>query len=241
MHDSPRFALGLRHLLLFIAGVSIGLALNRLIREMTVELPPVFDTVNMLYGYALAVTHGVGVAALLAWITRLEARTGQFPTEPGHWILIADGLANVVGLAAFVVAMKLMLPQGKGYAQYYALFIHQVAVTPCSVAIFAWALSSSVLPKRWQAWFCLVATGQLILGLWSAPLFFINRPFDYIRLLPTQVSPCVATLNAIVLVVVVLLDRRAGEQRDWLHWTAITISLLEWAIYLAWYVVMLYW
>jgi hypothetical protein len=81
----------------------------------------------------------------------------------------------------------------------------------------------------------------LILGLWSAPLFFINRPFDYIRLLPTQVSPCVATLNAIVLAVVVLLDRRAGEQRDWLHWTAITISLLEWAIYLAWYVVMLYW
>jgi len=238
---SPRFALGLRHLLLYTAALGICLTLYRIVAELVPEYPPEVALLGHGYSYALMAMQAVGVAALLLWLSGLEARSGKFPAQPGHWLLIADGLAGLIGAGAQILTLELLAPQGKQTAQFYAMFAFQIAAAPCYVAVLTSAMRAYPISKPWQAVLCLALGGQIFAGLWSLPLFFTSY-FYWNDLMPWHVAPHIGTLEAIVLVIAIAIDRRAQQSRDWLHWLAIVVWFLAWAKSWVWYVVQLqYW
>ena len=192
--------------------------------------PSDFGIIQRLYAFALAPFSGAAVASLLlfAW----DRFTGEksFPTQPGHWLLLVQGVGFVASIA---VMLLIRIPNDtKEYREVtWFISLRQIfQLTPIMLV----ALCSLVFirQKRWRWMFSLMTAGYVLAaGFYAGRLFFGHAELYQVG---TSFLWILQTMSIFALIVAVIGDRHDRLPRDFLHTTGIIVRLavvlLGWAL-----------
>jgi len=106
----PPNRLAISHLMLWTLGSGVVLAFHRLQEVPTSGTPPGIQIAISSFAIFNSLPSGAAVGSLALWAyRRCRGRVG-FPTQPGHWLLLASGLLTVLFSCQFAVGMLLEHP-----------------------------------------------------------------------------------------------------------------------------------
>ena len=221
--------LGIIHLLVWMAGVAVVLAIYRAAVEtgwLEVTAEGRDEARWWLTAYGLV--YGTAISGMGLLIYRRLRGDESFPACPGHWLLIFGGLAFAADAAAFVLAKGLMAAwsarigwsPGFYYVQQWlawglALAVAMVVLVRLRTAWNWWLLTGlimALIAVNFLAHTLLMAQAvaqafgsSAISGVWSPSLTHWTRIFG--------TAVCLAGLPVVL----------AGDRgrRDWLHWVGV--------------------
>lgn len=167
---------------------------------------------TVLIGPAL----GAGLAALAIATWRLLRYEPDFPTQPGHWILMIVGMCTVVVMELHLIDRVRLDGFGSNFIR-TPLFVFFCVTFLLPVITLAVAYSRVTEPLRWKRVFA-IAGG-------SVGLFFFSG--CCVSPLGTPLFPLImsAILYAtpISIVVAAVLDVRSGRTYDVFHWVGVIV------------------
>ena len=98
--NPPPLRLSILHLFFFMTGTALALLPARVFGNS--ENLPQFVFV---YFILTALCDGAAIASIGVWIERKLRGDRGFPSQPGHWALLASGLAAIVSLGMWLVVL----------------------------------------------------------------------------------------------------------------------------------------
>jgi hypothetical protein len=218
-NDAPappnRLAIG--HLLLWTAATAVVFAALVTIEERDAgrnnrrsEFGLRMHRAHYVLALAVAPAHGAALAGMVlaGWRTMMQ-RWG-FPTQPGHWLLIASGILPLAFLAA-----QLNHVPGQSFASVQICWIGLVG----TAVLVTTAVQFVDRPLRWARAFLVGSWGLLLLSfqLIVAMVLFNGDTWFFWYVLNLVLSiPAVAAI--LLAFVASLLDLRCAERWDPLHW-----------------------
>ena len=230
--------LGLIHFLIWTAGSAAILACQQAFVDLS-EFPPSHRTFWLVANIIYSMIYGASVGSLVICAWRQLPGSVPFPTQPGHWYLVMCGVAAVVGWAGYA-AMALRYPSGDDTYEYlvaryrfYLLMRLPMDATVLFIALFA---ASKCIQRRWFVLFLIVAIDAIlrIVTIILVVKFSDYSPFLY------GIEEFVHGVGALfalpVMIVVLRLDLRAGDRRDWLHWCGVAVGVSGSSLYVVWFV-----
>ena len=202
--------LSIGHLLLWILGSALVLASYRWVAE-----PEGLSTLFLVDQLLRSVTMGGGVVALAIYARRLVTRDAPLPRQPGHWLLVVQGLVWPAYWSALVWVYGLRggEPAAGERESYYRYVIGMVLFYLYGAGVYVFVLAWLKDSPRWRMFLAVCAAGALLHAvIWccvlSEPgLGSVERFAILARIF--------VTLPLIVLCV--LRDRAERVPRDWLH------------------------
>lgn len=235
--EAPRQRLGVAHLLLWTAGSAVALAFLRgtfdegLSGQIQVLQKAMVFVQAPLYGAALA------CLPLVFWRTATGRRL--FPTLPGHWLLLIQGVSMLA-----TVLIGLAMPFSLASAdQDIAERVRNLslreslrALPTLGVTLIAIFNSPQAL---WRMVFIFMALGYVLGGLLFGAVVF---GFDLNAFIgATQGLWLMQTISAMILLACVIRDRSRRAATDFLHTTGVIVRLaiislgwiMPWLYYLA--------
>jgi hypothetical protein len=221
---SQRNRLTIAFLMLWTLGSALILACNRALEDSQPSGQLGMAHSFYLLGYAL--TYGVALASVPIFLTRKITGSCDFPTQPGHWILIVRGftiLLWMAGWACRVAIERLWIgekPQTPSL--YLAMQYVPASLLACIAYLIAWSHWSSE-GRVWRLTLGLMifnaATGFLV----SLAVIFVVEPAGGV-LLPYSLNSCLNPVIGLALISAVLGDR-GKRRRDFLHWAGVFCAL----------------
>ncbi|MBN2294966.1 MAG: hypothetical protein JXM70_21235 [Pirellulales bacterium] len=162
--------------------------------------------------------------------------------QPGHWLLIAYTLSNVIQMGYTQVIMYLtQLNQkvGSGSVDLKTISWLAMAISLFNLivptAIWLWAAFRSKGGWHWTTALCLLPVTKFVMAGLRIVLARLFSPQSFV-LISSLISFAV---NIPIIIAAVSVDLFKGERRDWLHWTGIGIVgmsiLLRMFLYLLYY------
>ncbi len=232
--EQPPLSIG--HLLLWILGSAVVLGSYRWLAE------PAADEGRLLFQldqFARSLTLGGGVAALLIYARRLITRDAPLPRQPGHWLLVVQGLSWPAYWLTLLSIYGLRGTPQDDQSDWDSF--RRYAVT--TVLYYLWGTGVNVVvlaclrdARRWRMFFAVSAVLPLLHALlWccllSAPRLSIpERSFVLVRIAVT--FACLG--------VCVLRDRAQRVPRDWMHFAGIGFFAVGVLSYLGIYLLLLF-
>jgi hypothetical protein len=176
---------------------------------------------------AFVVLNSIGVGAalggLLLWAARRYRRL-LFPRHPGEYLLVVMGLQVAIQLSASAVNWATAARDKTGYAgpaiSWFAIFSLGLFL---GSLISIWAGRRMTIP-RWRKFFFALGTIGVLLALIMCGGFYGAYRLQ---------TPLHLAMD-VVLLVIILRDRRAGFRYAWTHWVGVATRLWFGAIGLAW-------
>ncbi len=205
MATKPR--LSILHLMVWTATSAAMMAVMRLPRETASQVPAFFIVIRIAY----AMYGGVVIGGVIMWLAR-RYRGVPFPTEPGEWLLVAQGklVLSMLGIALSVSVLE----RGNYRVELVitALLLGAIAVTG-SIPAFFYRKDD---PWRWFFWafamFCIVPLVTFLLGML----------IGFAVVVVLGIFAVMAFLIGIMLFVVAIKsDLNQAVVRGWVHWTGV--------------------
>jgi hypothetical protein len=208
--------------MLWTLGSAIILGCFRALGSRHEDLPEETAWVLPIYhlGYSLTLGAQVG-SVLLFGVRRIGGQSG-FPAQPGHWLLLVEGVSALLmfaGYGLFVLSGGQLDPS-RTYL-YFALQIPNL--TACTVGYgLAYALTTKGSPWRLALGICAVVHGvQCLLFAASAVTAYwaqIGRPWFGVWEIPQS---CLGLTLGLTVSLASLADWRNNAKRDVLAWAGI--------------------
>ena len=233
----PQPPLSISHLLLWILGSAVVLGSYRWLNEPEGEGQR--QLVFHLDQFARCLTLGGGVAALLVYARRLIARDAPLPCQPGHWLLVVQGINwPAYWLVLFAIYGARGSPHDdlgpRESFQRYAVTSALYFLWGTGVYLVVFALLRDA--KRWRMFFAVCAVLPLLHALlWCCivnepALVTPERGFILLRMVVT-----LAFLG-----ICVLRDRESSIHRDWMHTAGVGLYFVGSALYLAIFLLLMF-
>jgi hypothetical protein len=240
--------LGIRHLLLWVAGCAVTLGVYRLTSEGQ-ELAPGDQAFAAAWQMANSMAYGAALAglAIIGW-RRLRGDR-RLPCLPGHWLLVLGAVTAALD-AGFTLGF-LVLAEAKGVSFYVYWWHYGAAGYGCGAVVVAAALIGIRQPWRWRgplvALFLVFAT-QCCLHLailYAGQSSWVGSAYDSVtRWLGTpwgdrakeHLMAAGAAAGVITLLIAWLCDRIARRRGDWIHYTGVAVWVVMGCTHLAAYV-----
>lgn len=211
--DERPLRLSIAHLLLWTLATAAWLAIGR--ESLTPAETPRERTAWSALLIFSSMFQGAAVCGVGLWLDATVRRRYRFPTEPGHWLLLASGAQGLTGLIVYAVWM--LEPD----SNLWPLYIVPTQTVGCMMALMA--LVRCCDAKRWTGMFVVnlaeSALALVVTGLSVTFDYSINRQLFFIFF--ACLAECVPRPTA--LVVAVILDRRQWIRRDFAHWTGVAV------------------
>jgi hypothetical protein len=155
---------------------------------------------------------GAGLAALAIAYWRQLRHEPNFPTQPGHWILMIVGMCTVVAMELHLIDRVRLDGFGSNFIR-TPLFVFFWVTILLPVITLAVAYYRVAEPRRWKRVFAIAggSLGLLFLAL-CCPLW--PSAADLIILAILYATP-------ISMVVAAVLDVRSGRTYDVFHWVGV--------------------
>jgi hypothetical protein len=214
--------LTIAHLMLWTLGSAIILGCFRALTDPAAELPEEVNRVLPFYQLGMSLALGAQVGGVLLFGWRRIAGRGGFPQQPGHWLLLVEGLSAIFVVAAYGLYQLLNWQDETSLYVYFALQIPNLLV--CTIG-YGLALGHTPADPPWRFAFglCALLYGGLCLvhllaiGLWqfTADVRLSFGAWDVL---------------GIVVLVVNFADRRTYSHRDFLHWVGIAALIANVAL-----------
>ena len=228
----PRQPLGIIHLLGWITGIAVVLALYRWALDSGwLDVSPAYQEELRWWqlGYGLVYGTAISTAGLL--IYRRICGDRRFPSQPGHWLLLFGALAFAADVLAFVLSKAIVALWKRQFEWDPGWYYFQQAL----VWSFALLVASIVLSRLRAQWnwrllavliAMLIATNCLtnslvVFSMWTQAmgLAILSGGWPYYLVHWAQIVAVGICLLAIP--IVVGCDR---HPRDWLHWVGIVAT-----------------
>ena len=213
-----RQRLSIAHLLLWMAGTAIALAFFRTFfagdQPAGVQAPLRFFALLQ----APIVGAALGSLPLAVW-QALHGKRG-FPHQPGHWLLVLQGISFLAGIIVTLITQPAEPPIGYSQLSLTAATREFWRLVP-TLAVTLLVLTQ-VRELRWRWMFGLMAIG------YGTCVFFGSRALGAtidLYHLGTAFLWLFQTSSAIVLVGCVIIDRNIGIERDFLHSAGVVVRL----------------
>jgi len=236
----PRNRLTIAHLMLWTLGTAIALALYRAytpLGEASADNRTQAIWQSLAFGYCLPA--GARIGGLLLFGVHYLRRNQAFPSQPGHWLLVIEGLSAVLSWAGRAVAIFAQNGQQGGLDGWAAAQIVNCLVT--TIAYGAVAIRDSrveSMPWNGVLWLLtvehaaalLTVTAILLQGLGAGTSSFRSPP-AFLAIYSVQATCCPALL--VVLLPLAGIFDPVRRQRDFLHWTGIGCMVVSGLLNLA--------
>jgi hypothetical protein len=245
--DSPR--LGIIHLLTWTLGVALILAVQK-------HLGVVRWSANSFQGVAylgLGLVHAMASGAAVGGVVILAWRlfNGKpFPTQAGHWLLVALGVIAILGALSWVAQEHVIQlaeeaaraesdagEQGHveridGYRRRQLVYMANVTfMGMVSTAAFAVPTLLVRDGQRWTVFFAMLVLLNFMQALLGIAVFAIAS-LDMASMGVPRPLFLIESILGIVLLAIALSGDRAAS-RDWLHWTGAVVFFVMSAVPLA--------
>ncbi len=215
--------LGIIHLLVWAVCVALYLGPSRMASEMvvaqfSVAIPPVTT-----FSAAVEALRAMGSGAALGGVVLLVSRRLRgrpFPTHPGEYLLVVLGVGEAVDLISMFAAIILtprMVEEGFRAVWFMGAFLLLVPLA-IQAAFWLWAIVR-VKNRRWRAYLIAVVAAFVL----QIPLGYLLWRTGIVQLI--MVSAVLPAAVDLLLVVVVLKDRREGGRFPWTHWLGAAVKL----------------
>jgi hypothetical protein len=218
--------LRIQHLLLWTAMSAVALSTAPMSDPV---FPEYFTKLGRISAAVQSPIFGLGFSAWVLMIWRSAARRfrsePQFPTQPGHWLLLLVGIAGF----AWVLLNKLLSGQ---------LVWFEYSQIACGILNLAMIiLAAWFTPQPWRSVFW-IALVRGLLQVWAliliALIFALGEQFYFGLSLMMQILEWGFALSLIIAAVI---DWRWKTHRDYLHWCGL-VALLATILYsfAAWWI-----
>jgi len=209
---APR--LGIIH---FLAWMAVSGALLKLSTAMydSQRMSPlphvgVYRAVGASYALVQA-TAMVGLGVLLLALAR--GSRGRF--QPGHWLLLIEGVF-ICGWVLQVAVWLLLIPLDQPERVSSLILGIGLVVNLVSAAVCWRAASRLMEGRRWPRYFRALAIFAALRALLLTPGVLMSPSSQY--WVNLAYAPLWTPVEAAALITVVVLDVRCRARRDWLHW-----------------------
>jgi len=187
--------------------------------DMPAEFRAYQDRQQQQWRVATALTGpvlGAGLAALAIATWRLLRYEPDFPTQPGHWILMIVGMCTVVAMELHLIYRVRLDGFGSNFIR-TPLFVFFCVTFLLPVITLAVAYYRVAEPLRWKRVFA-IAGGSLGLFFGGCCAFPLEAPSaaELIMLAIIYATP-------ISMVVAAVLDIRSGRTYDVFHWVGVIV------------------
>lgn len=161
----------------------------------------------------------VGAGILVAgWVRGIRG-----PLQPGHWLIVVNGLSSTIAYALFLAQLALMQTVFWSLEEHRYLHLMHVCQTGflslLQIVLWYAAARNTVDGTRWKAFFGIVSASygiRLLLTCIDA-LYYESWTF--------RLGWFFSVFLGSILVIVVVRDRRRALPRDWLHWVGVGIAI----------------
>jgi len=218
----PRIRLSILHLMLWTLGSAVILACFRALSSRQEDLPDETAWVLPLYHLGYSLTLGAQVGSVPLFAMRRVSGQGGFPAQPGHWLLLVEGVSALLmfaGYGLFVLGGGQLDP-----SRIYLYFALQIPnLTACTVGYgLACAATAKGSPWRLALGVCGLVHGvQCLLFAVSAVTAYSDQnglPWYGIWELPQS---CLGITLGIAILTASMADWRSNAQRDIFAWAGI--------------------
>lgn len=219
--EPPRIRLSILHLMLWTVGSALILASFRALSSPIAELPKEMAQLQPFYHLAYSLTLGAQVGSVLLFAVRRLNRQGGFPEQPGHWLLLVEGISAMLMFAGYGVFLLGFDADAANVYLFYALQIPNVLA--CSIGYglaftrtttgTPWRLSLGTIAVIYCIQVCLYVASAMTLS-WQVSGGSWYRIWE----LPQN---CLGLTLAVAVLAGSLADWRNHAQRDLLHWAGV--------------------
>lgn len=231
--EQPR--LGIGHLMLWTLGAASVLGFFRAFGG-TDEQTPLMQTVMVRYQLCFSLLAGINIAAVIVYVRRFVVRDAPLLVQPGHWLLVNAGLANLgiwllLGIAALYARWEWEDWSFAGSYQGLNWMAYSVGyLLSAGLALLAMLVLRG--PLRWQLVFLASAVCSGVLTWTFGMAFFVElNSIPDQTYVANQVYSCIYPLDqflgVILLAFNMLADRADGTRQDWLHRVGVVTSILQ--------------
>jgi hypothetical protein len=221
---SPPIRLSIGHLMLWTLGSAVILGCFRAFDSGREYLPERVALVQPFYHLGYSLTLGAQVGSVLLFVLMRFSGKRGFPSQPGHWLLLIEGISAILMLGGYGVFLLIDNREFPGLYVYFSLQIPNLAVCT-ALYVLAFVKTAKQSPWRYAiAIAALIHAIQLVLCVITILSEFVERsssrwPGLGIWELPRSLT---AVVLGLAILVASLLDWRNHVQRDVLHWTGLT-------------------
>jgi hypothetical protein len=217
----PRIRLSILHLMLWTVGSAIILACFRMLSRPPDEQPSEVARLQPFYHLAYSLTLGAQVGSVLLFAVRRLNRQGGFPAQPGHWLLLVEGVSATLMLAGYGLFLLCFDAEPDNIYLFFALQIPNVSACAIGYGLAftrtatasPWRLALATIAMVYGIQICLYAisawtlsspqSGGTWYGIWEVP------------------QNCLGVTLGLTVLVGSLADWRNHAERDILHWAGI--------------------
>ena len=216
--------------MLWTLGSAIILGCFRALTDPAAEVPEEVSGILPFYQLGTSLVLGAQVGGVLLFAWRRVTRRGGFPVQPGHWLLLVEGISAIFVVAAYGLVELINQQDDTALVVYFALQIPNLLA--CTVG-YGLALASTPAgsPWRFALGLCALLYGGLCL-VHVLSLFLWQFTTDASLAFGFWEMPqnCFGPALAVVILVVNFADRRTYGERDFLHWTGIAALIANVAL-----------
>lgn len=221
--------------MLWTLGTAIALGFYRALALGGEEHNERITALSQVFGLIYSLPTGARIGGLLLFVLKHVRGERGFPSQPGQWLLVIEGLSAVVSWTGRAIA--LLFTQNPSEV----LVTLSAALIPnCLVATVAYGVALFYVRSESRLW--KVAIWALILQhaaslftigvvVISGALSFPSFPGEFFWLYSTQAMCFLAALTIFIPLAAVQDPLR--RERDFLHWTGVVTFLCSAALALA--------
>ena len=202
------------HLLAWVSCTAFYLGLQQSEMDRATAVDVYSSTVYSIYRIAWGVGMGIALASLLLLVAR-RIRGISFPTHPGEFLAVLQGVLNLSSLATY----SLLLLEDHGYVDRMALDatwkLSLIIRLPVYAALAFFLVRALLVTHsyRWRVYFILA----------GAYLVFLCTPWGN-----AQILDCMELTLFAALLMAVIFDLRFNDIRPWTHWVGISMQVWMW-------------
>jgi hypothetical protein len=188
---------------------------------------------NVLMGIA----NGIGLAGLGLLVWRRAHSQHDFPSQPGHWLLVLGGTAVLIDGFATLAVRAYATQQDVPFPPFY--FPHQQAAAyGMGTVVVALTTVRAKLDLPWRLFLGLVLFLTSVLTLWNLAFLWASPGWQRYHWygFPWYFFGVIVTLIGTILLLLVAREFRVARNRDWLHWCGIGMAIAFCVIHLLPYI-----
>lgn len=219
--EPPRIRLSILHLMLWTLGSALILACFRALGSPSEELPKEIAELQPFYHLAYSLTLGAQVGSVLLFAVRRLNRQFGFPAQPGHWLLLVEGISAMLMLAGYGLFLLCFDAES---ANVYLFFALQIPNVMASAIGYGLAFTRTALDSPWRPSLGTIAVIYCLqMCLYAVSACMLSWPMNggtwhRIWELPQN---CLGLALGVAVLGGSFADWRNHAERDFLHWAGI--------------------
>lgn len=169
--------------------------------------------------FCYAPLFGAGATAVMLMVWRRLQGGPNFPSQPGHWLLIVSGLSSITSLCLRALLAAITTER---WPPFDFLLIRVSAVLVGTVVL---VVATVKLSGYWRITF-VIGVGIAAISLLSTFCYLFDGFWFEVFWLVRNLDACTYTLLTICVLICAATDMARRMPRDYLHWTGIGVRVI---------------